>query len=55
MGAGQTLEVRVETFNLLNHFNWGNPATSLDAGTFGRITSQAGVHASCSLLSSTGF
>jgi hypothetical protein len=40
--AGQTLEIRVETFNLLNHFNWGNPATSLDAGTFGRITSQAG-------------
>jgi hypothetical protein len=42
LGAGQTLEVRVETFNLLNHFNWGNPATSLDAGTFGRITSQSG-------------
>ena len=42
VGAGQTLEFRVETFNLLNHFNWGNPATSLDAGTFGRITSQAG-------------
>jgi hypothetical protein len=42
VGVGRTLEVRVETFNLLNHFNWGNPATSLDAGTFGRITTQAG-------------
>jgi hypothetical protein len=39
---GQTLELRVEAFNLLNHFNWGNPATNLDAGTFGRITTQAG-------------
>jgi hypothetical protein len=26
----------------LNNFNWGNPSTSLDAGTFGRITSQSG-------------
>ena len=42
VGAGQTMEVRVETFNLLNNFNWGNPSTSLDAGTFGRITSQNG-------------
>jgi hypothetical protein len=41
-GDGRTFEVRVEAFNLFNHFNWGNPATSLDAGTFGRITSQAG-------------
>jgi hypothetical protein len=40
--SGQTLEVRVEAFNLLNHFNWGNPATNLDAGTFGRITTQTG-------------
>ena len=42
VGAGQTMEIRVETFNLLNNFNWGNPSTSLDAGTFGRITSQSG-------------
>jgi hypothetical protein len=41
-GPGHTLEVRVESFNLLNNFNWGNPGTSLDAATFGRITSQAG-------------
>ena len=37
-----TLELRVEVFNLLNNFNWGDPATNLDAGTFGRITTQAG-------------
>ena len=42
VGAGHTMEVRIETFNLLNNFNWGNPSTSLDAGTFGRITSQSG-------------
>jgi hypothetical protein len=41
-GATQRLELRLETFNLLNHFNWGNPATNFNAGTFGRITSQAG-------------
>jgi len=42
IGGGRTLELRVEAFNLLNHFNWGNPSTNLDAGTFGRITTQAG-------------
>jgi len=41
--AGQrTLEFRVEAFNLTNNFNWGDPNTSLNAGTFGRITTQAG-------------
>ena len=38
----RTLELRVEAFNLLNNFNWGNPGTNLDAGTFGRITTQTG-------------
>jgi len=28
--------------NLLNTFNWGNPETNFNAGTFGRITSMAG-------------
>lgn len=42
IGVGRTVELRVEAFNLLNHFNWGNPATNLDAGTFGRITTQNG-------------
>ena len=41
----QRMELRLEAFNLLNHFNWGDPiATNLafSAGTFGRITTQAG-------------
>ena len=32
----------IEAFNLFNNFNWGDPNTSLDAGTFGRITTQTG-------------
>jgi hypothetical protein len=40
--ATHSLELRVEVFNLFNNFNWGNPNTSLDAGTFGRITTQSG-------------
>jgi hypothetical protein len=42
IGGTQSLELRVETFNLLNHFNWGNPQTNFDSGAFGRIQSQAG-------------
>ncbi len=42
VGDGRTLELRFEAFNLLNHFNWGNPSTNLDAGTFGCISTQAG-------------
>ena len=41
MGATGRLELRLESFNLLNHFNWGNPATNFNAGTFGRITTAA--------------
>jgi hypothetical protein len=41
-GAAQNLELRVETFNLLNHFNWGNPGTNFNAATFGRVQSLAG-------------
>ena len=53
LGATNNLELRLETFNLLNHFNWGNPGPALggggnantvnfDAGNFGQITTQAG-------------
>ncbi|HET9384376.1 MAG TPA: TonB-dependent receptor [Gemmatimonadales bacterium] len=52
VAATQTLELRVEAFNLFNTFNWGVPAAvgandggntaNLNSGTFGRITSQAG-------------
>jgi hypothetical protein len=38
----QTVELRLESFNLLNHFNWGNPATNFNLGTFGRITTIQG-------------
>jgi hypothetical protein len=41
-GAAQSVELRLEAFNLLNHFNWGNPGTNLNAGTFGRIQTQQG-------------
>ena len=52
-GAAREMELRLETFNLLNHFNWGNPGPPLggggnantvnfDAGNFGQIITQAG-------------
>jgi len=42
VSATQRLELRLESFNLLNHFNWGDPVTNFNAGTFGRITTQTG-------------
>ena len=43
LGAAQNVELRVETFNLLNHFNWGNPGTNYNApATFGRVQSITG-------------
>jgi carboxypeptidase family protein/TonB-dependent receptor-like protein len=39
----QRLELRFETFNLFDTFNWGDPATNFNAATFGRITTQAGI------------
>jgi hypothetical protein len=41
-GGSQHVEVRLETFNLLNHFNWGNPVVNLDAANFGQILTQTG-------------
>ena len=38
----QRLELRLETFNLFNTFNWGVPITNFNSATFGRITTQAG-------------
>ena len=40
--GSQRLELRLEAFNLFNQFNWGDPLTNFNAGTFGRITTQAG-------------
>jgi hypothetical protein len=42
LAAAQNLEMRLEAFNLLNNFNWGNPITNFSSGNFGRIQSQAG-------------
>jgi hypothetical protein len=42
LSATQRVELRLESFNLLNTFNWGDPLVNLNAGTFGRITTQAG-------------
>jgi hypothetical protein len=41
LGSTRNLEVRLESFNLTNNFNWGNPATNLNQAQFGRITSYA--------------
>ena len=49
-GESRCLELRVETFNLLNTFNWGPPTlmnadrthTNFNSGAFGRITSMGG-------------
>lgn len=40
--ATQRVELRLEIFNLLNHFNWGDPTVNFDAANFGRIQTQAG-------------
>jgi hypothetical protein len=51
LGGTQRVELRLDAFNLTNQFNWGNPSTAaptaavannFSAGTFGRITTQAG-------------
>jgi hypothetical protein len=42
LGGTQNLELRIEAFNLLNTFIWGNPTTNLGSGQFGRITGQQG-------------
>jgi hypothetical protein len=52
-GTGRALELRIETFNLLNTFNWGAPIagpiqggritdTNFSSGQFGRVTAMAG-------------
>ncbi|HKA60744.1 MAG TPA: carboxypeptidase regulatory-like domain-containing protein, partial [Gemmatimonadales bacterium] len=42
VGGARGIELRVESFNLLNTFNWGNPVTNFNSGSFGRITSMTG-------------
>jgi hypothetical protein len=42
LGAQRRVELRLESFNVLNQFNWGNPVTNFNSGQFGRITTQTG-------------
>jgi hypothetical protein len=49
LGGTRNIELRLEAFNLTNHFNWGNPTTTPTSGVatltssqFGRITSNGG-------------
>jgi hypothetical protein len=42
IATAQSIELRVEVFNLLNTFNWGNPTTDLRSPNFGRIDTQSG-------------
>jgi hypothetical protein len=41
-GTAQNVEVRLESFNLFNTFNWGQPNANFRSGTFGRITTMDG-------------
>ena len=38
----QNVELRLEGFNVTNHFNWGQPVANLLAATFGRVLSMSG-------------
>ncbi len=42
VNGNRTLEIRVETFNVFNNFNWGDPVSNFDSPQFGRITTQVG-------------
>ena len=41
-GGTRSLELRLESFNLTNNFNWGLPALNLNQAQFGRITTNGG-------------
>ena len=41
-GTSQSVELRLETFNLLNRFNMANPEVRMERGSFGRVRNQAG-------------
>ena len=42
LATGHQLEIRIESFNLFNTFNWGLPTLTLSSGNFGRIQSMSG-------------
>jgi carboxypeptidase family protein/TonB-dependent receptor-like protein len=37
VGEKKTLQLRAEAFNIVNHANFGNPVSSLNSGSFGKI------------------
>jgi hypothetical protein len=39
---GTTFTLRADAVNVLNHPQWGNPNTTVNGATFGRITSATG-------------
>ena len=42
LGGTHNIELRLESFNITNNFNWGNPAVNLNQAQFGRITTNGG-------------
>jgi hypothetical protein len=42
LSSTQNVELRLEAFNVTNHFNWGTPNSNLLSSTFGRILSMSG-------------
>jgi hypothetical protein len=42
MGGTRRAELRLEVFNVFNHFNWGDPVVNVLSSTFGKITTQTG-------------
>lgn len=52
LGEARSLELLVETFNLLNNFNWGNPVVNLASGRSGVFRRRPVLRASCNSESS---
>src|SRR4029450_3466688 len=42
LSGSQNIELRLEVFNVTNHFNWGTPVSNLLSATFGRILTMTG-------------
>jgi len=42
IAESKSLQLRFDSFNILNHPNYGNPVASLNSGNYGRIQSQSG-------------
>ena len=41
IATGQQLEARLEAFNLLNNFNWGDPVSNFSNANFGKVQTLA--------------